>query len=67
MEKLSYRMANKSLNKTLTALEIYNKSDCQYTEKMIYMIQVNELSKYMTSKSKVSTYNPSEFVKKQYI
>ena len=37
MEKLSYRMAKKSLNATLTALEIYNKPDSKYREEAFCM------------------------------
>lgn len=41
MEKLSYRMAKKSLNATLTALEIYNKPDSKYREEAFCILMIN--------------------------
>ena len=41
MEKLSYRMARKSLNATLTALEIYNKPDSKYREEAFCILMIN--------------------------
>ena len=41
MEKLSYRMAKKSLNATLTALEIYNKPDSKYREEAFCTLMIN--------------------------
>lgn len=41
MEKLSYRLAKKSLNATLSALEIYNKPDSKYREESFCILMIN--------------------------
>lgn len=41
MEKLSKRLAKKSLNASLAALEIYNKPDCKYREESFCILMIN--------------------------
>ena len=41
MEKLSYRMARKSINAVLSALEIYNKPDSKYREETFCILMIN--------------------------
>ena len=41
MERLSSRLAKKSLNATLSALEIYNKPDSKYREESFCILMIN--------------------------
>lgn len=41
MEKMSQRLAKKSVNAILAALEIYNKPDCKYREESFCILMIN--------------------------
>lgn len=50
MKKLSYRIAEKSLNAALAALEIYNKPDCKYREENFCILMINAFELLFKSK-----------------
>ena len=64
MERLSSRLAKKSLNATLSALEIYNKPDSKYREESFCILMINAYE--ILFKSKILLDN-NEKMKSLYI
>jgi len=64
MQKLSYRLAQKSLNAVLLALEVYNKPICNYREENFCILMVNAYE--MLFKAKIISEN-KENIKSIYV